>query len=272
MPAQTSAVPTDPATHARIDLPIPSDPKLPNLILVGDSTVRNGKGDGANNQMGWGDELAAYFDTSKINIVNRAIGGRSSRTYITEGHWASTLPYIHKGDVVLIQFGHNDSGPLDDNARARGSMPGIGEESREIENPVMKRHETVHTFGWYLTRYVQDVKARGGTPILCSLVPRKIWLDGKVQRATTTYRGWTRSVAEREHTDFIDLNEIIAEQYESLGVPAVEELFGDEHTHTTAAGAILNAKAVVSGLKGLSQDPVAPSLSAEGVAIPAFHP
>ncbi|MDE1163128.1 MAG: glycoside hydrolase family 88 protein [Acidobacteriaceae bacterium] len=65
---------TDPANHAHIELPTPADPNLQNLILVGDSTVRNGKGDGANNQMGWGDELAQYFDLSKINVVNRAIG------------------------------------------------------------------------------------------------------------------------------------------------------------------------------------------------------
>jgi lysophospholipase L1-like esterase len=271
LPAKQPVV-TDPTTHARIDLPTPADPQLQNLILVGDSTVRNGKGDGANNQMGWGDELAPYFDLSKINVVNRAIGGRSSRTYITEGHWERTLPFIRTGDVVLIQFGHNDSGPLDDTSRGRGSIGGIGDETKEIENPILKRHETVHTFGWYLTQYVRDVKARGGIPVLCSMIPRKIWKDGKVERTTDTYRGWTRAVAEQEHVPFLDLNEIIAEKYEALGEAAVEPLFGDPHTHTTAAGAILNAKAVVAGLKGLSNDPVAKDFSAAGEAIPAFHP
>jgi lysophospholipase L1-like esterase len=267
-----TVVSTDPLAQTHIDLPMPANPRLRNLILVGDSTVRNGKGDGANNQMGWGDELAPYFDTSKINVVNRAIGGRSSRTYITEGHWDSTLPYIRKDDVVLIQFGHNDGGPLDDTSRARGTMPGVGEESKEIENPILKRHETVHTFGWYLTRYVRDVKARGASPILCSLIPRKIWKDGKVVRSTSTYRGWTQAVAEREHVGFIDLNEIIAEQYDAMGAAAVEPLFGDEHTHTTAAGAMLNAKAVVSGLKHLADDPVAGDFSATGESVAAFRP
>src|SRR5215475_9595382 len=65
----------------------PANPKLPTLYVVGDSTVRNGRGDGGNGQWGWGDVIGTYFDAGKINVVNRALGGRSSRTYITEGHW-----------------------------------------------------------------------------------------------------------------------------------------------------------------------------------------
>src|SRR5580658_6756093 len=74
---------TDPASHVKIGLKPPTNPKLPTLFLVGDSTVRNGHADGANGQWGWGEPLVEFFNTSKINLVNRAIGGRSSRTYIT---------------------------------------------------------------------------------------------------------------------------------------------------------------------------------------------
>lgn len=186
VPAQMSS-PTDPAVHARLSLPMPANPALPTLLLVGDSTVRNGRGDGANNQMGWGEPLVAFFDMGKINVVNRAIGGRSSRTYITEGHWADTLALIKPGNVVLFQFGHNDSGPLDDPARARGTLPGTGDDSKEIENPILKRHETVHTFGWYMTQYVTETVAKGATPILCSPVPRKTWKDGRIVRNEATY-------------------------------------------------------------------------------------
>jgi rhamnogalacturonyl hydrolase YesR/lysophospholipase L1-like esterase len=210
-------VSTDPAFNARLNLPVPANPKLPSLFFVGDSTVRNGRGDGANNQMGWGDEMAQFFDTSKINVVNRAIGGRSSRTYITEGHWADTLALIKPGDVVLLQFGHNDSGPLDDPARARGTIPGDGDETKEIDNPILKRHETVHSYGWYMAQYVRDVKAKGATPIICSLVPRKIWKDGKIVRGADSYGGWAREVADKEHVEFIDLNEITARKYDALG-------------------------------------------------------
>jgi len=262
---------TDPAVYAKLNLPSPANPARRNLFLVGDSTVRNGKGDGAHNQMGWGDELAPYFNTSKINVVNRAIGGRSSRTYISEGHWAETLKLVKPGDVILIQFGHNDSGPLDDPDRARGSINGTDTESKEVDNPVRHVHETVYTFGHYLDQYIKDARAHGATPILCSLVPRKIWHDGKTERQTSTYRGWTREIAERDHVGYIDLNEITAEKYDALGEAAVEPLFGDPHTHTTVAGAVMNAESIVSGLKALPNDPVVRDFSAKGKAIKPFN-
>ena len=269
-PGGVPVVTTDPAFNAHLNLPVPKNPHLHSLILVGDSTVRNGRGDGANNQMGWGEPLVNFFDLDKINVVNRAIGGLSSRTYITQGHWADTLPLIRRGDVVLIQFGHNDGGAPDEPTRARGSLPGIGDETLEIENPLLHRHETVHTFGWYLTRYIQDVRAYGATPILCTLVPRKTWKDGKIVRNADTYAGWTRQVAAREHVPVLDLNEIIARRYDALGPAAVEPLFGDPHTHTTLAGATINAESVVAALKALPSDPVAKDFSAAGKAIPRY--
>jgi lysophospholipase L1-like esterase len=270
------AVNTDPplserfhAQEARLHLPVPANAKLPTLWLVGDSTVRNGHGDGANGQWGWGEPLVDFFDASKINVVNRAIGGLSSRNFITEGHWDEVLGMMKPGDVVLIQFGHNDGGPLDDPARARGTIPGIGEETREIENPILKMHETVHTYGWYLRKYVEDAKAKGVTPILCTLIPRKIWKDGKIVRNADTYAGWAREVAAEEKVGLIDLNERIAKRYDALGEAAVEPLFGDPHTHTSRAGAELNAEVVVQGLKALAHDPVAGDFSAKGRAVAA---
>ncbi len=256
--------PTDPAVHAKLGLLTPANPHLPTLFLVGDSTVRNGHGDGAHGQWGWGEPLVDFFDPSKINVVNRAIGGRSSRTYITEGHWADTLALMKPGDVVLFQFGHNDSGPLDDAARARGTIPGVGDESKEIDNPILKRHETVHTYGWYMRQYVVDTLAKGATPIVCSPIPRKIWREGKVVRNSDNYGGWARQIATQQHVAFIDLNAIIAEHYDVLGEQKVEPLFADPHTHTGRAGAELNAQCVVAGLKALPHDPVANYFSEKG--------
>jgi lysophospholipase L1-like esterase len=265
-PAQTPS-PTDPVAHAALHLPVPANPRLPTLFLVGDSTVRNGKGDGGQGQWGWGEPLVSFFNTSKLNVVNRAIGGRSSRTYITEGHWADTLALMKPGDIVLFQFGHNDGGIPDEPTRARASLPGVGDETKEIENPILKRHETVHTFGWYMTKYVEDTKAKGATPIICSLIPRKIWKDGKIARNTADYAGWAHQVAEKEHVGFIDLNNIIADKYDQLGEAAVEPLFADPHTHTSLQGAEINAESVVMGLKRLPSDPVAGDLSAKGEAV-----
>jgi len=70
--------------------------------------------------------------------------------------------------------------------------------------------------------------------------------------------------------DFVDLNEIIGRRYDALGEAAVEPLFGDPHTHTSRAGAELNAECVVAGLKALANDPVATDFSAKGAAVKTY--
>jgi len=74
-------------------------------------------------------------------------------------------------------------------------------------------------------------------------------------------------VARSEDVPFLDLNGLIARRYDALGQPKVEELFADEHTHTTAAGAELNARTVVAALKGLDNCAPCAWLSANGAAI-----
>ena len=243
-----------------LHLPEPANPDLPTLFLIGDSTVRNGRGDGANDQWGWGEPLVNLFDTARINVVNRAVGGLSSRTFLTRGHWSRVLAMMKPGDFVIMQFGHNDSSPLDDPARARGTLPGTGDETREIDNPITKQHEVVHTYGWYLKRFVEDARARGATPIVCSLIPRKIWKEGKIARNYDTYAGWAAGVARSTGTLFIDLNGLIAARYDELGQEKVETLFAAEHTHTGRAGAELNAEMVIVGLQALERNPLAPYL------------
>lgn len=241
--------------------------KPPTLFLIGDSTVRNGAGDGANKQWGWGEPIVAYFDPAKIAVMNRARGGRSSRTFLTEGLWEQVLSAMKPGDFVLIQFGHNDGGPINDTSRARGTIKGVGEESEEIDNLLTKKHEVVHTYGWYLRKYVADAKAKGATPVICSPVPRKIWKEGRISR--DQYARWAEEVAKAEKVGFVDLNEIIARQYEAMGVEKVEPLFADEHTHTTLAGAELNAASVIAGLKALKPDSLASYYPAKAATVEA---
>lgn len=248
-------------------LPVPADPRLPTLFLIGDSTVRNGKGDGANGQWGWGEPLVDYFDATKINVVNRALGGRSSRTYLTQGQWDRVLEMLKPGDSVMMQFGHNDSSPLDDAARARGTLKGIGDETQEIDNPITKKHEVVHTFGWYLKKFVEDARAKGATPIICTLIPRKTWEDGKMVRNKADYAGWAAAVAEAGKVPLVDLNEIVARRYDQLGPEKVEPLFADPHTHTSRAGAELNAECVIAGLKGLAANPLSSFFSEKAKAV-----
>lgn len=261
---------TNSTARPRMQLPEPADPKLPSLFLIGDSTVRNGRGDGAGGLWGWGEPIANYFDKTKLNVVNRAVGGLSSRTFLSLGHWERTLPLLKRGDFVMMQFGHNDNGPINDNFRARGTIKGTGEETEEIDNILTKQHEIVHSYGWYLRKFVADTKAKGATPIVCSLIPRKTWKDGKVVRED--YVKWAADVAKAEGAAFIDLNEIIARKYEALGPEKVEPLFGtNEHTHTSADGADLNAQCVIAGLKGIKDNPLASYFSAKAKDISPYN-
>ena len=223
----------------------------PTLFIIGDSTVRNQ----TSGQRGWGDPLVSHFDPASIEVVNRAIGGRSSRTFLTEGRWDAVLANLKAGDFVLMQFGHNDGGALNDD-RCRASIKGNGEESEDIIRKTDRKPETVHSYGWYLRKYIADTKAKGATPIVVSLIPRNIWKDGRIGRAADSYAGWAREAAAQAGAAFIDFNSLLAGRYEALGPEKTGLLFaGTDHTHTCAAGAEFNAHALATALRGGALSP-----------------
>lgn len=236
---------------------------LPSLFIIGDSTVRNGEGTGTGRQWGWGDLLAPYFETNKINVVNRALGGTSSRTFYRD-QWPAVRAMLKPGDFVMMQFGHNDSSPINDSRRARGTIKGVGEETEVITNLLTKREELVHTFGWYESAMIAEARAKGAAPMVCSLIPHNRWQNGRVVRNNRDYAGWAAQVAKKEGVPFLDLNEIIARDYEALGWQRVQPLFvPGAGPHTSLAGAETNAMCVVAALKGLKTNALAPYFSAK---------
>lgn len=241
----------DTASAELRSLPTPDDASLPSVVLIGDSTVRNGDASGGNGQWGWGEPLQDLFQRSKVNVVNRAVGGLSSRTYLTFGYWESTKSLLKTGDYLLIQFGHNDASEINDDQRARGTIRGNGDETQRIVNQMTGKQEVVHSYGWYLRNYIREARHLGVHPIVCSPVPRKSWSGDQINRSASTYAGWARQAAASEHVPFIDLNEIIAERYDAAGRTKVESFFADKHTHTSLAGARLNARCVVAGMRVL---------------------
>ncbi len=241
--------------------PMPANSQLPTVWLIGDSTVRNGTiGDGSNlNQWGWGAPIVAYFNSEKINVVNRAFGGTSSRSFYNGFFWQNLRPLIKKGDFVILQFGANDNG----GANGKGALKGVGPETEDVSRN--GNTETVHTFGWYLQQFVKETRAQGATPIICSLTPRKNWTtDGHFRRDNTTHVAWAADVAKSTDTPFVDLYELIARKYETLGQEKVVPLYvpsPKENLHTGWDGAVVNAECVIAGLKGLKENPLASYLS-----------
>jgi rhamnogalacturonan acetylesterase len=232
------------------------NPALPTLFIVGDSTARNQA------DLGWGDHFSHYFDTTKINIANRAHAGRSSRSFYNEGLWANVLAEMKPGDFVLIQMGHNDGGgdPAND-AKARSSVKGIGDETAQFPIPrpfttgplAGQTTETVHTYGWYLRKYITDTRAKKATPILLTVTIRNIWVhdaDGNLRiERDMGYRDYEYQIAASENVPVIDMATVEADRLDALGPEKTALLFPIDHTHTSAEGAERNAESVVIALR-----------------------
>jgi lysophospholipase L1-like esterase len=228
----------------------------PTLYLVGDSTVHVG----TPNEMGWGDPFIKLFDETKINVVNKAIGGRSSRSFIQEGKWDDILKTLTKGDYVIVQMGHNDGGPLFGDNRERGSIRGIGDETQDVTltlDPNKGKQVTIHTYGWYLRKYVADAREKGATPIICSWIPHcpKPGENVEVPTEAKGYALWAQQVAEAEKAPFIDLNRLIWKKWvdQKLTPEQIKEKYFTpaDFTHTSPSGAELNAQAVAEGVRQL---------------------
>lgn len=222
----------------------------PTVFTVGDSTVKNGKGDGYGGLWGWGDFIGQYLDSTKVAVENHALGGTSSRTFQALGLWDTVNNKLKKGDYVLIQFGHNDNSAINDTIRARGTIKGVGNESEEIDNMITGVHETVYSYGWYIEKIVKNAKEKGAIPIIMSPIPRNKWQHGKVPRNNNSYGLWAKQIAERNNVTFVDLNDKMAKKLEKLGEANVTEtyFYKRDHTHTSAKGAVMAAKIIVDEL------------------------
>jgi lysophospholipase L1-like esterase len=219
----------------------------PALFLVGDSITKTGTPPGDSGPWGMGYEIIPLFDPAKLHVYNEGAGGRSSRSYIDEGLWGKILERLQPGDFVIVMFGHNDTANSA-NYPDRATIMGGGEETIQIG--VGDKRQTVHTYGWYLRRYVADAKAKGATLILCSPVPRNTWSDGKIKRGFDGYARWAADAARAGGALFVDLNTLAADRYDALGQQKAAAYFNDNQ-HTKKIGARVNAECVIAGLERL---------------------
>ena len=252
--------------------PVPGSSRRGNnpvLFLIGNSTMRTGTmGNGNNGQWGWGYYAHEYFDPTKITVENQALGGMSSRTFYNK-LWEPIKKAIRPGDWVIISIGHNDNGPYD-SGRARASIPGTGYDTLNVTIQETGEQETVYTYGGYMRKYINDVRAMGGNPILMSLTPRNAYDEkGKIVRKPHTQ--WQMQVAAEEGVPFIDLNEISAQKLDSYGTWKTDYHFFLDKIHTSRFGAMMNARSAAEGLMA-SHNPALNPLKAmmRNVQLPVY--
>ena len=252
--------------------PVPGSSRRGNnpvLFLIGNSTMRTGTlGNGNNGQWGWGYYAHEYFDPTKITVENQALGGMSSRTFYNK-LWEPIRQAIRPGDWVIISIGHNDNGPYD-SGRARASIPGAGYDTLNVTIKETGEQETVYTYGGYMRKYINDVRAKGGFPILMSLTPRNAYDEkGKIVRKPHTQ--WQMQVAAEEGVPFVDLNEISAQKLDSYGTWKTDYHFFLDKIHTSRFGAMMNARSAAEGLMA-SHNPALNPLKAmmRNVQLPVY--
>ena len=222
-------------------------PGKPVLIVTGDSTIKNTDSD-PDGMWGWGTVLETVFDPARITLVNAGMAGRSARTFLNEGRWEKVYNSLQPGDYVVIQFGHNDMGPLGQ-PPYRAELPGNTDESEVVFMGNTRQYEVIRSYGWYLRKFIDEVREKGATPILVSLTPRNEWPDGKIERRDDTYGIWVRDVVKQTGVDFVDMHNLTADFYDSIGPEATKPYYKKDHIHTSRMGAERNAESFAEGLR-----------------------
>ena len=232
----------------------------PMVFITGDSTVRNADKD-EDGMWGWGSQAGLIFDPAKITWENVAMAGRSTKTYLREGRWERVYNALRPGDFVLLQFGHNDICPINDK-KGRGVIPGTADTCHVYQMEADGHYEVAYSFGWYLRKFIDDVREKGATPILLSLTPRNEWPGGKIERRNDSYGKWYREVVEQTGVEFVDVHNISADFLDKkfASKDAVKSkakasaYFNHDHTHTSKLGAQMNARSVAQGLREIRSE------------------
>jgi lysophospholipase L1-like esterase len=210
------------------------------VYLAGDSTLAM-KLESKRPETGWGEKLQAFFDAREVRVDNRAVNGRSTRTFLSEGRWDAILGDLRPGDYVVIEFGHNDESP----SKA-------------------DRFTTPEQFRANLERFVADVRERQATPLLFTPIARRRFdAAGHAQQTHAEYSPIVRSVAQQTGAALIDLDAASTALLDSLGDAASKSLFlilepgvspnyphgVNDNTHLSPAGAQAIAQLAVDGLR-----------------------
>ena len=219
----------------------------PTLWLVGDSTMADKVDPAHTPEVGWGQVLPRRVDTSRLAIRNQAANGRSTKRFIDEGKWDSTMARVRRGDYVLVQFSHND-GHLRDTVRYVSAYTGF---RRNLE------------------RMVADVRERGATPILATPIVRRSFNEhGVLTDAHGAYGFVLREVAVEQRVPLVDLQQMTEDHVVAAGPEVSKRLYlwvaegefpafpaaKQDNTHFREAGALAFARLAVAGLRAAVPD------------------
>ncbi|KAK4143598.1 SGNH hydrolase-type esterase domain-containing protein [Dichotomopilus funicola] len=212
----------------------------PTVYLAGDSTMAKT----GNGLMGWGEYLAQYLT---IPVVNKAISGRSARSYSNEGRFTEITGLVKSGDIVIIEFGHNDGGsPNSASDNGRSDCPGTGDEVCTSG----KTGELVYTFNHYVEAAAREYVAKGAQVVLSSQTPNNLWEGGVFAPGAPRFVGYAASAAKNvgQGASFVDHFQATANLFLKLGSDATNALYPQDHTHTSPEGANLVAEAFVQAV------------------------
>lgn len=205
------------------------------VLVIGDSTVQTYRPE--NPVKGWGQMLGSFFTDEVDTVMNFALSGRSTKTFINQGHWERVLEVGQPGDFLLIQFGHNDS--------------------HDRDRPEATDANT--NFKEYLRKYISEARAKGIIPVLVTPMHRRLFLndgihlDEHTSHSLRPYSDAMKEVSVGMKVPLVDLYASSGLQLEKLGKEGCAPLAccSDDQTHFSKYGAVEMAKLVAEGLSQL---------------------
>ncbi len=196
------------------------------IHICGDSTAASYPEDKAP-LTGWGQVLPEHLPG--VPVANHAIAGRSTKSFLEEGRLAAIEPALHPGDLLLIQFAHNDW------------------------NQRPERHTDPHTtYVQNLTTFITAARARGAQPVLLTSIPMRVWQSGVLQERHGEYVPAMRALAKRLDVPLVDVYAAGVAHLRTLGEAGSLALhMPEDSAHTNRAGASVYARIVAEGLRAL---------------------
>jgi len=211
------------------------------IALIGDSTVASYPNPPADRPdlTGWGQVFGEFFD-EHVTVINHARSGRSSKSFMREGHWEKTLTL--QPDFVFIQFGHND-------------QPGKGDRTTDPNGDYRD----------YLRQYIGSARANGIRPILVTPVARRRFQDGKVQTTLGPWSDAMYAVGQERNVPVIDLHAASVQVLNEMGDEGSRDLSpsASDRTHFSRKGALAMARVVIAQLP--ETEPELKSLLRDGI-------